>query len=215
MAKIIPFEEFTEQYEDWFIKNKTVYQSELLAIKKLLPKGKNGIEIGVGTGQFGAPLGIKIGIEPSRKMGKIAQQRGIKVIEAVAEDIPIANESFDFALMVTTICFLDDIRSAFKEVYRVLKKEGSFIIGFIDKDTPLGKLYKEGKSKSNFYKIATFYSVDTVVFHLRQACFEDFIFSQTIFSSLEETKEIEDIKEGYGKGAFVIIKAKKGALEAL
>ena len=73
MARTEPFEKYTEQYEDWFIKNRFVYQSEIKAIREQLPKTKKGIEIGVGTGQFGAPLGIKIGIEPSRKMGKIAR----------------------------------------------------------------------------------------------------------------------------------------------
>ena len=127
MAKIEPFERYTGQYEDWFLKNRFVYRSELKAIKEQLPEGKRGIEIGVGTGQFGAPLGIDIGIEPSHKMGGIARKRGIKVIDAVAESLPLRNSSHDFILMVTTICFLDDIMASFKEIYRVLKVNGEFL----------------------------------------------------------------------------------------
>jgi len=39
----------------------------------------------------------------------MARDRGIKVIHAVAERLPIKDSQFDFALMVTTICFLDDV----------------------------------------------------------------------------------------------------------
>lgn len=209
MARIEPFEEYTKQYEDWFIKNRFIYESELKAIREQLPEAKWGVEIGVGTGQFGAPLGIKIGIEPSRKMGEIARQRGIWVIEAIAENLPLKDTFFDFALMVTTVCFLDDIMAAFKEIHRILKEKGSFLIGFIDRDSPLGKLYLKRKEKSVFYNVATFYSVDEVVFYLRQAGFKEFNFSQTIFSNSTEIKKVERIREGYGEGSFVVIKAIK------
>ena len=209
MARIEPFEKYTERYEDWFKKNRFVYESELKAIREQLPKTEKGIEIGVGTGQFGAPLGIEFGIEPSRKMGEIARQRGIQVIEAIAEHLPLRDSSFDFALMVTTLCFLDDIKAAFKGVYRILKEKGSFIIGFVDRNSPLGKLYQERKAQSLFYRVATFYSLDEVVFYLKKASFKGFDFSQTIFSNLGEIKKVEKIKKGYGEGSFVVIKAIK------
>ncbi len=39
--------------------------------------------------------------------GRIARKRGIKVVEGMTEDLPFEDESFNFVLMVTTICFLD------------------------------------------------------------------------------------------------------------
>ena len=135
MAKSKPFDEYASQYEDWFERNKFIYESELLAIREQLPESGEGIEIGVGSGRFAAPLGIQLGVEPSSQMRKIANQRGIEVIDGVAEDLPFNNAQFDFALMVTTICFLDDIEAAFKEAFRLLKPGGLFIIGFIDKDS--------------------------------------------------------------------------------
>lgn len=65
----------------------------------------------------------------------------IAVIDAVAEALPFSAEQLDFALMVKIIYFLDNLEDAFREAYRVLKPCGSLIIGFIDKDTPLGQLY--------------------------------------------------------------------------
>ena len=78
-------------------------------------------------------------------MGEIARQRGIEAIAGVAEALPFDDAQFDFALMITTICFLNDIKNAFREAYRVLKPDGCLIIGFIDKDSPLGKLYQRHK----------------------------------------------------------------------
>jgi hypothetical protein len=52
----------------------------------MLPEGGTGIEIGVGTGRFAAPLGIKVGVEPARAMGEIARrERGIEVVAGVLE----------------------------------------------------------------------------------------------------------------------------------
>ena len=209
MARIEPFEKHPLQYEQWFDKHKFAYESELQAIRKLLPQGGNGLEIGVGSGRFAVPLGIKLGIEPSSKMMQIALRKGIEVIGGVAESLPFRNSQFDFALMVTTICFLDNVEVAFNEAYRILKPDGCLIIGFIDKDSPIGQLYQQHKDESVFYKIATFYSVDEVVSCLKKAKLNGFDFSQTIFHNLAEMEGIELVREGYGEGSFVVVRAVK------
>ena len=209
MAKIEPFEKYTNEYEAWFEKNKYVYESELKAVREILPKSGEGIEIGVGSGRFALPLGIKWGIEPSAKLRAIAKDRGISVIDGVAESIPFDNDQFDLVLMVTTICFLDNIDTAFNEVFRILKSGGSFIIGFIDKNSPIGRLYQKCRNKNEFYKIAKFYSVAEVAEHLKKAGFECFHFNQTIFLDLSEIRKIEPIKEWYGEGSFVVVRARK------
>ena len=209
MPRIEPFEKYSEKYEDWFERNEFVYKSEIQAIKELLPKVKKGIEIGVGSGRFAVPLGIKTGVDPSPRMREIAQQKGVKVIDAVAEELPFKNSQFELVLMVTTICFVDNLNLAFREVYRILKPGGYLIIGFIDKDSSLGKLYQQNKQKNVFYKIATFYSVKEVVYNLNKIGFKEFNFKQTIFHSLNEIKNVEPVKENYGEGSFVVIRAKK------
>ena len=209
MPRVEPFEKHASRYEECFERNQFAYKSELLAIKELLPESGSGIEIGVGSGRFASPLGIKFGIEPSRKMRELAQTRGIEVIDGVAEAIPFGDSQFDFALMVTTICFLDNIEAAFKETHRVLRDGGYFIIGFIDGNSPIGKLYQQYKSESVFYKEATFYSVDQVVSHLKKAGFKRFSFRQTLFRPLAEIRDIEAVKKGYGEGSFVVVKAMK------
>ncbi len=209
MPKITPFESHPNRYEEWFVRNAAAYQSELEAVKEVLPPSGDGIEIGVGTGRFAVPLGVRIGIEPSPAMGKIAASRGIEVLRGIAERLPIADASFDFALMVTTICFVDDVEASFREAARILKPQGVIIVGFVDKNSPLGRKYQQRKDESLFYREATFYSVEEVVAALRKAGFGEFAFTQTLFKEPEEIAQPESVHSGYGKGAFVVIRAVK------
>ncbi|MEB2355977.1 MAG: class I SAM-dependent methyltransferase, partial [Ignavibacteriales bacterium] len=129
MAKTKPFENYVGEYEEWFNKFKFIYESELKAVNHFIPKDRKGIEIGIGTGRFAIPLGIREGVEPSESMREFSLKKGLKVYNGIAENLPLDNDSYDFILMVTTICFIDDVRKAFFEVKRVVKSGGYFIIG--------------------------------------------------------------------------------------
>lgn len=209
MARTEPFDKYINDYEQWFEENKYVYLSEVNAVKHFIPKSKKGIEIGIGTGRFALPLGITEGIEPSLVMRNFAINKGLKVIEGVAEKLPLVDNSFDFVLMVTTICFVDDIEKSFREASRILKTGGSFIIGLVDKESPLGKIYEDMKAQNKFYSFATFYSVNEIVKHLDKSGFSDIQTVQTVFGQLTEIQNIQMFKEGYGEGGFVVIKAIK------
>jgi|SRR5690554_2379580 len=201
------FDENALDYDNWFERHNTAYQSELLAIKKAIPLQKSGIEIGVGTGRFAEYFNIKHGVEPSENMAQIAEQRGINVVQAVAEDLPIENELFDFALLVTTVCFLSDIPKAFSEIRRILKPEGEIILAIIDRNSELGKKYEMGKAENKFYKDAHFHSTEEITELLEQAGFGKFEYWQTLFK--ENSTQIEQPREGFGEGSFVVIKGQK------
>jgi len=157
------FDKNTLEYDNWFEKHSNTYQSEILALKEAIPMNKKGLEIGSGTGRFSLPFNIRIGVEPSFNMSKLAEQKGMTIINAVAENLPFHNLSFDFALMVTTVCFLSDIPKAFSEVHRILKPQGEIILAIIDKNSELGKKYEIEKSENKFYKDVSFYTL-TVIF---------------------------------------------------
>lgn len=201
------FNEHAWDYDDWFERHKTAYQSELLAIEQAIPLQKKGIEIGVGTGRFAEYFDIKYGVEPSENMGRIAEQRGISVIKGVAEDLPIESNTFDFALLVTTVCFLNDIPKAFFEIHRILKPKGEIILAIIDRNSELGKKYEKGKAENKFYRDAHFHSTEEISELLAQADFGKFEYWQTLFK--ENSDKIEQPKVGFGKGGFVVIKAQK------
>jgi len=209
MPGVNAFDRNVNQYEAWFVEHPLAYVSELHAVRALVPATGSGIEIGIGTGRFAAPLGIRKGIEPSQAMAELARKKGLEVVPGVAENLPWQDSQFDFAFMVTTVCFLDDVDLAFREVHRVLKTGGSFIIGFVDRESPLGKEYQKRKDKSAFYKDAVFYSVDELVTHLKQAEFADFAFRQTLFKPLDDMQEVDPVKEGYGEGSFVVVRGVK------
>ncbi len=209
MAKIEPFELFSDRYEAWFEKNRYVYLSELEAVRHFIPQNSRGIEIGSGSGRFTAPLKINIGIEPSQEMRTFSIKRGVITVAGVAEALPFPRSRFDYALMVTTICFLDNIQIALNEVYRVLKPHGSLIIGLVDKNSKIGRFYRKRKHKSVFYQNATFYSTEEVIHDLTDTGFKNFQFVQTLFKSLENVQLVEPFKKGYGDGSFVVIRAVK------
>lgn len=209
MAKTEPFEKHAEMYEQWFEDNRYAYLSEIEAIKELLPEFHNALEIGAGSGRFAQPLGIKKGLEPSPKMASIAESRGIEITIGTAEDMPFEGSEFDLELMVTSICFLNNIEKALSEVFRTIKSGGHLLIGLIDRESPIGKLYQKYKEQNVFYKHATFYSTDEIVSRLKDAGFINFKFTQTIFTNLDEIDSMEKVEKGYGEGSFIVIRSQK------
>jgi SAM-dependent methyltransferase len=209
MPGVNEFDKNVDQYEQWFVDNPLAYVSELRAVRELVPTNSNGIEIGLGTGRFAAPLGITRGIEPSRSMAELARKKGIEVVAGVAEHLPFMDNEFGFVLMVTTVCFLDDMDMALREVRRVLKPGGALVIGFVDRDSPLGKDYQARKDTSAFYQHATFYTTKDIAAALEKAGFGAFEYRQTLFQPLETMAEVEPVKEGYGQGSFVVVRAEK------
>lgn len=195
------FAENAGQYDDWYNHNYDRYVAELAAIRELMPDCNEKLEIGVGSGRFAAPLGIEHGLDPAEEMLALARKRGIKTVKGVAENLPYDDNSFDYVLMTTTVCFLDDINAAFAEVLRVLKPSGTFSIAFVDKNSSLGQDYKK-RIDSKFYAAAKFYSPDEIIVLLNNAGFEVTIVNQTLLCKDECHF---DLKSGYGQGAFVIV----------
>ncbi len=211
MLHTVPFNEHVAEYEAWFQKYPFVFQSEVEAIRELLPEGDHlrGIEVGLGTGKFSEALGLKEGVEPASGMRELALKRGIEVMAADAERLPYKDMSFDFVLMAFSICYFKDLSLAFSEAIRVLKNGGSLIVGFLDRNSIIGKQYEERKAQSLFYRNANFYSVKRVTEEFRKHQFKDLRYTQTLFHTLDEIKEFEPAKPGYGEGSFVLVKGIK------
>jgi SAM-dependent methyltransferase len=207
MAKTAPFDAHPTHYDDWFRRNETAYLSELLAVRAMLPWQGLGLEIGVGTGRFAAPLGVPFGLDPSQPMLAKARQRGIRVVQGVAENLPFRDGSFARVLVVVTLCFVDDVRAMFDEVRRVLRPSGVFVIGFLDWGGTAGRDYLSRHAEQLFYRQARFYSGAKVDALLREYGFHHSVWVQTLFHPPADLSDIEPLRPGRGDGLFVVVRA--------
>jgi SAM-dependent methyltransferase len=166
------FEEYAEDYDRWFDEHPDECLGELIRIRTFLPPpDSRSIEVGVGSGRFAAPLGIKRGVEPSRALGLMARRRGIDVIRGRAEALPIRNESCSSVLLVTVICYLEDPIPAFRELCRIIIPGGVLIIAFLEREGQIHLKYLQEGGKGRFLSRAKFYSEDEVQRQLKDAGF--------------------------------------------
>jgi SAM-dependent methyltransferase len=207
MPKTGPFNSHHERYETWFTKNRAAYHSELLAIRALLPWQGLGLEIGVGTGRFASLLGLQVGMDPSMAMLIYAVKRGISCVQGIAEALPFKDEAFDYGLIVTSICFVDNAKVMLTEVYRILNPGGLLVVGFIDRASSLGQHYLDKQAENVFYREAVFFSAAEVEELLMKAGFVDQAWGQTLSKPLNENQNMEPMSVGHGQGAFVVVKA--------
>jgi len=167
------FEEYAEDYDRWFDEHATVYEAQLRMLRDAVPHSGRGLEVGVGSGRFAAPLGIGYGIDPSRELMKMAKYRGIDVMIGGGEHLPYRAGSFDYMLMMTVICFVDDVGALFREAGRVLEPCGTLIIGFIERGGEIEEKYHNEKTKGRFLRYARFLTVTEVTHLLEDAGFTD------------------------------------------
>ena len=126
------------QYED---------QAERIALVKLLSliknkKTKSIIDIGAGFGRL-VPVYTSLFkncllVEPSEKLLAEAKKNNQKYDnltfkESYVEKLPVEDESFEVALMVRVAHHLEDLNTMIKEVQRVLKPNGFFIMEYANK----------------------------------------------------------------------------------
>jgi SAM-dependent methyltransferase len=210
MARTKPFDKHAEAYEAWFDRHPLAFRSELEALRRFVPTRGRGIEIGAGSGRFALPLGIRRGVEPSWRMAAIAADRGLAVVRGAAEALPIADASHDLALMVTTICFVDDPVQALRESARILRPGGRLVLGLVDLASPLGRSYERRRGRSPFYGAATFLTAEAVLRFLDETGFHAPGILQTVFGEPESLRAIQPPVPGHGTGGFVAIKAEHG-----
>lgn len=200
--------ENVRRYEAWFSRNRAVFDSEVAAIRELLPDG-TGFEVGIGTGLFAQRLGIRMGNDPSEEMLSVARMRGLTVYQCTGERLPFPDGSFDYTLMVTTLCFLGDPHAVLRECRRVARHNGAILIAFVDSESPIGKSYRDKASRSLFYRDATFHSAAEVEKLLVETGFVIDEVRQTLFGPLSSIARPQPARKGTGQGSFVVVRARR------
>lgn len=165
------FERLAADYDRWFDDHADVYSSQLRLLKNAIPSQGLGLEIGAGSGRFAAPLDISCGIDPSFPLASMARNRGIEMVIGVGEHLPYQTGSFDYALMMTVICFLDNTSAVFLEASRIIAPSGIIVVGFIERDGEVYQHYHAEPEKGRFLRHARFYTAGEVSHELWNAGF--------------------------------------------
>jgi ubiquinone/menaquinone biosynthesis C-methylase UbiE len=177
----------------------------LAALESLVSSGA-GLEIGVGTGRFAAPVGVRFGLDPAVSMLRLAKKRGLLVVQGVGERLPFKDGSFDFVQIIFVIEFVDDRVSFLVEAVRTIKPKGALILGFIDKDSPWGQYYaRDPSSRRHFHPP----SPATILDIFKKIGLEFREARQTLFQPPPDLIEKEQPKPGFGQGGFVVLKGVK------
>lgn len=208
-----PFEELAGKYDAWFDREGSlVFEIEKRAFEGILTSlPKPWVEIGAGSGRFAQALGIDTGIEPSHNLGKMAEERGIKVTRARGEERIFPAASFGTVFLIVTLCFVSDPLLVLRRASEILKESGMLILGLIVEESPWALFYTEKKERGHpFYSIARFYGYGEVLKFLEQTGFEHEITISTLFQAPEQVERMELPREGFDpRAGFTIIAARK------
>ncbi len=210
------FDRLHHKYDDWFDKSpgKEIFKLELECLRKAF-QGSWGprLEIGVGTGRFAQKLMIDFGVDPSEEMLKKASERQIKVVKAVAEELPFPSEFFGSLAIILTLCFLDDPLKAIGECFRVLIKGGTLLLGIVPRESSWGRFYLQKKKEGHpFYSVAHLHTTQESINLSKENGFELESVSSTLLERPEEYAEIRPYPskaQETRKGGFVCIKMRK------
>lgn len=80
------------------------------------------VNVGAGTGAYEPTDREVLAVEPSETMIAQRPRRSAPVIQASAEELPLADDSFDAALAVNTVHHWSDLRAGLRELRRVARK---------------------------------------------------------------------------------------------
>ena len=156
------FNEHSAEYDRWFDDNPNTHACQVRLLRKAVGTTGTGLEVGVGSGRFAVPLGIRYGIDPSENLIAMARGKGVEAVRGEGEHLPFRDEQFDTVLLMTVICFLPDIPAVFSEAFRVIRPQGRIIVGFIERHGPIAQKYIHDQSKGTFLQFARFRSADEV-----------------------------------------------------
>jgi len=228
------FDEYAEQYDHWFLKNRIVLESELTLFAYFLKDPGRVLSVGCGSGLFEMLLksnyGVCIaeGVEPSHQMAEIARKRGMTIKIGSAESLDYEDSEFDTIIYNGTPSYIEDLKGAFEEGYRVLKSNGRIVVLDVPKESSYALLYNlamvlgdwnhpllqgiapEHPYPIEFVRAANWRTTHEKIDILKEVGFRNFRFAQTLTRHPVYTNDSkEEAVEGYDRGDYIAICGEK------
>ncbi|MDO9042778.1 MAG: class I SAM-dependent methyltransferase [Desulfocapsaceae bacterium] len=204
------FNERAEEYDNWF-ENSLLFTIEKAAIQSLdISFSQPALEVGVGPGRFAEALQIPLGIDPAMPPLLLAEKRGIRTCQAIAEELPFAKSSLGAIFLLFTLCFLTSPTRFLQECTRVLRHNAPLVIGFVPADSVWGQnLRKKKECGHPFYEKAQFSTIVQIQQLLTKHGFQIYKSASTLYQKPEEVVKFEQARPGLDEHAgFVVIVAK-------
>lgn len=164
------------EYEGWYHtpRGKWIGDVEFRLVRKLLQPipGATLLDVGCGTGYFTRRLAAEcsldvVGLDPNVEWLAFARLHaaGNEVYcGGRAEQLPFADGSFDYAISITALCFVDDARRAVQELLRVSRRR--FVIGLLHRHSALFRQKGRGGG-TGAYRGAHWHTVEEIEALLR------------------------------------------------
>jgi ubiquinone/menaquinone biosynthesis C-methylase UbiE len=142
-------EKFVKFWDSEF--GKQIMQREAGYIYSELRDCETILDVGCGIGSFeqNLPSLNIIGLDISKEMLEEARKRSNKTfIQGNVEDLKFEDSTFDAVFTVTTLEFLNNYKKAVKEIARVTKRYGKFLVMMLN---PKSEYFKEELKKPGDY----------------------------------------------------------------
>jgi len=142
--KFIFSKENVKRFEDYMKKYPELYEKLAFLVKRNIPRSSQEpviVDLGVGPGLLSKKISdilpdAKIyGVDPSEEMLKLAEKNAeLQTIKGTSDCIPLEDNSADVIVSRFNLTYWDKPVDSFKEIYRVLKPGGRFILEALNRD---------------------------------------------------------------------------------
>ncbi|MBU0500841.1 MAG: class I SAM-dependent methyltransferase [Gammaproteobacteria bacterium] len=140
-----------EAYEAWYQTERGNWiagrEFDLMRGVMGLRPGASLLDVGCGTGHFSrrfADWGLEVtGIDPDPITLDFArtQAGGVRYIRGTALNLPFPDHAFDYAIAVTSLCFIADPVAALREMWRVSRR--GLVLGLLNRRSLLHRLKRD------------------------------------------------------------------------